>query len=209
MNNMVLGVNAKIKSAVEAINSEYATSKVYFVDYDHLFEGHRFCEKGVTEPDYQRNETWFFLVGGRDNGDEDGDEDDMRLEALQRPVPPDSPLRNPSTCMEAAMRSGDWGERAVCYMAMATKRDPTLRLASGKSVSTQDMWYVPTYYGQTFHPVSNNLPFRPGSPLPWADSARLEHTIHTDNESPKRTKGHEAVKDQIYRRWHGIPGHLE
>lgn len=176
MNNMVLGVNAKIKSAVEAINSGYATSKVYFVDYDHLFDGHRFCEEGVTEPDYQRNETWFFLVGGRDNADEVGDDDDMLLEALQRPVPLDSPLRDPSTCLEAATRTGDWGERAVCYMAMAAKRDPTLRLASGKSVSTQDMWYVPTYYGQTFHP---------------------------------RTKGHEVVRDQIYRRWHGIPGHLE
>lgn len=152
MNNMVLAVNEKIKRSIENINSEYATPKAFFVDYDALFEGHRFCEKGVDEPDYNRNETWFFLVGGRDNAD-DGDEN-VRLQALERPVPPDSPLRDPDTCMDVAMESGDWGERAVCYMAMAAKRDPTLRLASGEEVSTQDMWYVPTYYGQTFHPVS-------------------------------------------------------
>lgn len=153
MNAMVLAVNAKIKNSIEAVNSEYATTKVYFVDYDHLFEGHRFCEKGVDEPDYQRNDTWFFLVGGRDNtGNE---KDDMQLGMLQqRLVPPNSHLRDPSTCMEAAKRTGDWGERAVCYMAMAIERDPNLRLASGDEASQQDMWYVPTYYGQTFHPVS-------------------------------------------------------
>ena len=27
------------------------------------FEGHRFCEEGVVEPDVQRNETWFLTVG--------------------------------------------------------------------------------------------------------------------------------------------------
>jgi hypothetical protein len=31
-------------------------------------------------------------------------------------------------------------------MAMAKHRDPTLRPAGG------GMWYVPTYYGKTFHP---------------------------------------------------------
>lgn len=194
MNQMVLAVNAKIKRSIEAVNSEYATTKVYFVDYDHLFEGHRFCEEGVIEPDYKRNDTWFFLVGGHDNADSLGD--DVQLEALQRPVPSDSPLRDPDACMEIAMSSGDWGERAICYMAMAVEQDPTLRLASGDEVSTQDMWYVPTYYGQTFHPVGISCPH----------SSKFVSLVCTMLiwKLLKRTKGHEAIRDQIYRRWREV-----
>jgi SAGA-associated factor 73 len=156
MNDMVLSVNAKIRSSIDSVNAGFATPKVFFVDYDARFEGHRFCEEGVIEPDYQRNDTWFFLVGGLDNAETSEEEDEIAAYgALRTPMPQDSPLVDPDTCLEVALASGDWGEMAVCYMAMAKRKDPTLRLASGDVVSEQDMWYVPTYYGQTFHPVSN------------------------------------------------------
>lgn len=155
MNEMVLSVNTKIRSSIDAVNAGFAQPKVFFVDYDARFEGHRFCEEGVIEPDYERNDTWFFLVGGLDNAEMVEEEDKIAAyEALRTPMPQDSPLVDPDTCLETALASGDWGEKAMCYMAMAKKKDPTLRLASGDEVSEQDMWYVPTYYGQTFHPVS-------------------------------------------------------
>ncbi|EXJ87872.1 hypothetical protein A1O1_04799 [Capronia coronata CBS 617.96] len=36
------------------------THGAVYVDVDSVFEGHRFCEEGVHEPDLQREDTWFF-----------------------------------------------------------------------------------------------------------------------------------------------------
>ncbi|KAI1374618.1 SGNH hydrolase [Hypoxylon crocopeplum] len=151
MNAMVLTVNAKIRKIIGAINSQFTKDKLIFVDYDELFEGHRFCEVGVKEPDYNRSDTWFFLVGGPDNA-KNGTQSKhtSELETLS----PNSVLVDPSSCLEPAQRSGDWGELALCYMAMSKARDPSLQLARGDLVAEDSMWYVPTYYGKTFHPRS-------------------------------------------------------
>ncbi|KAI0386212.1 SGNH hydrolase [Hypomontagnella monticulosa] len=151
MNAMVLTVNAKIHKIVNAINSKFTTDKVVFVDYDKDFDGHRFCEEGVEEPAYDRKDTWFFLVGGSDNARNGTQE--LRASDLAT-LPPESPLVDPLSCLEPAQRSGDWGKLALCYMAMAAYRDPSLQLARGDLVTENSMWYVPTYYGKTFHPRS-------------------------------------------------------
>ncbi|KAK7934965.1 hypothetical protein PG985_000460 [Apiospora marii] len=177
MNDMVRAVNRKIEAAVARINRRFKTTrrpKVLFVDYDAAFEGHRFCEPGAAEPDYARNETWFFLVGGPDNVDRppNGNDTDARLdytaaeeeEALSEHI-------DPATCLPPAQRSGDWGELALCYMAMSMAEDPTLRPARGGGqimMQKNSMWHVPTYYGKTFHP---------------------------------RSLGHEAIRDRIYEVW--------
>ncbi|CAI6097117.1 unnamed protein product [Clonostachys chloroleuca] len=151
MNEMVLAVNEKIRRSVAAVNDAFAEPKVLFVDYDHLFEGHRFCEPGVIEPDYTRNETWFFLVGGPDN---DGHSDSNSTSTTQDGalLSPWSPLIDTKTCMESAHQSKDWGELALCMMATAVDKDPTLQMVGRDGAREQDMWYVPTYYGKTFHP---------------------------------------------------------
>lgn len=70
-------------------------------------------------------------------------------------LPPASELVDPETCLARAQgRGGDWGELALCYMAMARSRDPSLRPAYGGVVPLNGMWWVPTYYGKTFHPRS-------------------------------------------------------
>ncbi|KAH0557073.1 hypothetical protein GP486_005137 [Trichoglossum hirsutum] len=59
MNDLLLQLNAQIRGAVLAAGSP----RVFFVDYDGQFEGHRFCEEGVTEPQRRfqsRPNTWFF-----------------------------------------------------------------------------------------------------------------------------------------------------
>ena len=154
MNELVREVNAKIERAVAVANGRFVRPKVVFVDYDGVFEGHRFCEEGVNEPDYQRGETWFFLPGTVDSGRDEQNETATTAGAvLMNMLPKNSPLVDPKTCLGPAQRSGDWGELALCYMAMAKKREPTLRLREGMA-GTNAMWYVPTYYGKTFHPVS-------------------------------------------------------
>ena len=157
MNRMVLEVNAKIKRSIDAINAGFAEDKVFFVDYDAAFEGHRFCQPNVTEPDYRRNETWFFLVGGPDNSNSTN----PGPNTLAAPplLSTSSPLVDPDSCLPAARKSGDWGELAVCMMAKAAQEDSELRSPTGELVTENSMWYVPTYYGKTFHPVSSRSLF--------------------------------------------------
>ncbi|KAK8035182.1 hypothetical protein PG993_010177 [Apiospora rasikravindrae] len=184
MNVMVRAVNRKIEAAVARINRQFTSVKVVFVDYDAAFEGHRFCELDVVEPDYARNETWFFLVGGPDNVDRPGGNDTSdtntgdnaatRLyhtaDAQILDEQSSGHLVDPATCLPPAQRSGDWGELALCYMAMSMAEDPTLRPAREGKIMTKknSMWHVPTYYGKTFHP---------------------------------RSLGHEAIRDRIYEVW--------
>ncbi len=178
MNALVLAVNIKLRRTVEAVNARFTRPRVFFVTYDDEFEGHRFCEKNVTEPDYTRDDTWFFLVGGVDSGQNGtmpngtfpnataavtaGYPDQVDL------MSPLSPLVNPDTCLEPARRRGDWGELAVCYMAMAKQRDPSLQPAHDRLRTQNSMWYVPTYYGKTFHP---------------------------------RSRGHKVIRDKVYEVW--------
>ncbi|KAL7787032.1 SGNH hydrolase-type esterase domain-containing protein [Trichoderma ceciliae] len=172
MNDMVVHVNDKIRRSVDAINAAFAEPRVLFVEYDDAFEGHRFCEPGVVEPDYARNETWFFLVGGLDNSPREPREErpgpGPEPGQKEAQLPPDSPLVDPETCIGPAQKSGDWGELALCMMAMAANKDSMLPRADGQVVAENSMWYVPTYYGKTFHP---------------------------------RTLGHMAMRDRIYKAW--------
>ena len=161
---MVVSVNRKIRESVDEVNRSFAVPRVLFVDYDAAFEGHRFCEPNVTEPDYARNETWFFHVGGQDNGDnwnsslplkpsppEHDDPDDHDTD--EPSISPESSLVDPDTCLEPAERSRDWGQLALCLMAKAVREDPTIMSAQGGIVAQNSMWHAPTYYGKTFHPV--------------------------------------------------------
>ncbi|KAL5872619.1 hypothetical protein ACKVWC_008242 [Pyricularia oryzae] len=170
LNGLVDDVNARLRSTVRAVNSRFASrrQRVLFVDYDEQFDGHRFCEPGVLEPDYQREDTWFFLVGGKDNGS--GGEGAVKEE----PRRVELPVVDPDTCLGPARDSGDWGALAVCYMAMAKQRDPSLRLARPVVVDGDDdasTQYTSIYYAKTFHP---------------------------------RSLGHEAIRDAVYREWEKV-----
>ncbi|KAI1494743.1 SGNH hydrolase [Biscogniauxia mediterranea] len=125
------------KELRQNMNALVLANKVLFVDYDEKFDGHRFCEENVTEPDYGHAETWLFLLGDPDNANNDTlQKQDWEVEALLS----SSALVNPSSCLESTQTSGDWGELALCYMAVI--------------MAPNSMWYVPTYYGKTLHPRS-------------------------------------------------------
>ncbi|ROW12486.1 hypothetical protein VMCG_00718 [Cytospora schulzeri] len=183
MNHMVVAMNAMLKRTIALVNGRFSGNRprVLFVDYDALYDGHRFCEPGVVEPAYDRTDTFFFLVGGPDNGrnettwpnDTDGDPESMRHQRQMAVLSPHSPLVNPETCLANAERRGDWGELALCYMAIAKHEDPSLRPAYDAVLASNGMWWVPTSYGKTFHP---------------------------------RTLGQEAIRDAVYQAWndHGL-----
>ena len=52
-NELVEELNHVIKRSAEYHGATY-------MDIDHLFEGHRFCEENVIEPHVDWNQTWFF-----------------------------------------------------------------------------------------------------------------------------------------------------
>lgn len=55
LNQLVMMLNDVIKATAELHGA-------YYIDIDAAFEGHRFCEPGVQEPDLDRADTWFFNV---------------------------------------------------------------------------------------------------------------------------------------------------
>ncbi|KAI9776855.1 MAG: hypothetical protein M1839_009303 [Geoglossum umbratile] len=63
MNNAVNSVNTKIKEMIAAVNPR----KIKFIDYDSLFEGHRFCEPTKTNINdavgANDGNTWFISLG--------------------------------------------------------------------------------------------------------------------------------------------------
>ncbi|KAF3770512.1 SGNH hydrolase [Cryphonectria parasitica EP155] len=172
MNALVDAANDKLRRAVARAAARFRgpRPRVLFADYNALFEGHRFCEPGVVEPAYERIESWFFLVGGPDNARNEttwpngtnGDPPNSDPPNSDHPPPDDdgammmlspaSELVNPQTCLHNAQATGDWGELALCYMAVAKSRDPSLRPAYGGVTAQNGMWWVPTSYGKTFHP---------------------------------------------------------
>ncbi|KAG8165856.1 hypothetical protein KVR01_004408 [Diaporthe batatas] len=162
MNALVEAANDKLRRTVEEAAARFRgpRPRVLFVDYDDLFAGHRFCEDGVLEPAYNRTDSWFFLVGGPDNARNEttwpngtnGDPGSAGYSRGEKILSPLSPLVDPHTCLPRAQGRGDWGELALCYMAMAKHRDPSLRSAYDGIMPQNRMWWVPTYYGKTFHP---------------------------------------------------------
>ena len=57
MNDLAVALNHALETAVGLFDSRDVT----FVDYDHLFESHRFCDR--DEPNVNDDETWFFALG--------------------------------------------------------------------------------------------------------------------------------------------------
>lgn len=53
-------LNHLVRILNHAIGNAAAEAGVEYVDIDPMFEGHRFCEDGVREPNNSRSDTWFF-----------------------------------------------------------------------------------------------------------------------------------------------------
>ena len=83
LNRLVTNLNARLAGIVEEFN-KVERDAVTFVDYNKAFDGHRFCEVGVTEPDNDPTRSWFYNV---DTKDELSKVDDrQRLERALHPT---------------------------------------------------------------------------------------------------------------------------
>jgi hypothetical protein len=66
LNRLVTNLNRRLTGIVEEFNEESGIDAVTFVDYNKDFDGHRFCEVGVNEPDNDPTRSWFYNVDTRD-----------------------------------------------------------------------------------------------------------------------------------------------
>ena len=83
LNRLVTNLNARLASIVEEFD-KVERDAVTFVDYNKAFDGRRFCEMGVTEPDNDPTRSWFYNVDTKDELSEVNDR--QRLERALHPT---------------------------------------------------------------------------------------------------------------------------
>ena len=64
LNELSRAVNVALQAAINDVNVA-SPGRVIYVDYDALYQGHRFCDR--IEPNPLDPETWFFTLGSKDN----------------------------------------------------------------------------------------------------------------------------------------------
>ncbi|KAJ4404934.1 hypothetical protein N0V82_010404 [Gnomoniopsis sp. IMI 355080] len=170
LNDLVNSLNTLISNSVDQVVSEQGTRRLHFVDISPQFDGHRWCEPNVNEPDETTENTWLFLSAWPDRTGHDEDElseqqaqdntDIAELQSYGNRVPvPDA-----STCQAALGANPDPWEAWLCkVVAPDIANYPNGRfatelqladeaLASGNYSSLDIPWYVPTRWAKTFHP---------------------------------------------------------
>ncbi|KAK3901862.1 SGNH hydrolase-type esterase domain-containing protein [Staphylotrichum tortipilum] len=153
LNKLVSDMNNVVKAAAETVSKASTFGQVVFVSIDELFEGHRFCEPGVTEPNNKTPNTWFFLLQGRDVSP-DG--------SLLPPSYPDEPVNLvPSEC--DAILNGDtpplgdgWGEFMLCAAQQGTAEGNQLAdwITDDSDGNLLGGIGIPEAWGKAFHPKS-------------------------------------------------------
>jgi hypothetical protein len=153
LNKLVTDMNNVVQAAAEAVSKDSTFGQVVFVSIDELFEGHRFCEPGITEPDNKNANTWFFLLQGRDVSP-DG--------SLLPPSYPDEPVNlTPSEC-DAILNGttpplGDgWGEFMLCAAQEGTAEGKQLAdwITDDSDGDLSGGINIPEAWGKAFHPKS-------------------------------------------------------
>ena len=110
-NNLVRLLNDVISSTCAASGAEY-------IDINQVFEGHRFCERGVVEPS-KRDETWFFNIDYDDNSGLGSDAIFVTQEDHQKRLP--GPIKD-FFDLTRTFHPTDAGHRAIanCLVAHMT-----------------------------------------------------------------------------------------
>lgn len=69
LNTLTRNLNEKMAEAAEIANlgREPGEGRVQHVPINEKFNGHRFCEEGVTEPNYDNSQSWFLLHASSDH----------------------------------------------------------------------------------------------------------------------------------------------
>jgi hypothetical protein len=156
LNNLVVSLNSMLQNVVNGINQGHPDQKVWFVDPNSAFEGHRFCEQGAQEPDSSRDDTWLFLSGWQDTP-LPNDPSARIGSALQDVAETSQPL-NVDLPDEAKCNSThDWSDLMLCEPQDAglVSKGSAGEVLLGDEIKTNEIsWYISTRSAKTFHPRS-------------------------------------------------------
>ncbi|KAJ6103765.1 mutanase [Penicillium sp. IBT 16267x] len=170
MNDLVTTLNNVIQTAVLDANKLVGRNVTHFVDVNPSFDGHRWCEPGVTEPDPSHASTAFFLSGWPDiaEGDTIQTATDNSTELSTLEASKSLPLPDGNTCNITLGVDPDPVDVYWCDLASAIASEPdgdlakqvalaNIALADG-NFTTQDIsWFLPTNQIKTFHPRSAGM----------------------------------------------------
>ncbi|BCR99139.1 uncharacterized protein AKAW2_40822A [Aspergillus luchuensis] len=102
LNELVEDLNRVIQNAIIDANNRRGSMDIAYADVDARFEGHRWCEGGVEEPDATYPSTFFFLSGWSDITEEgaiqqasSSDDESDYISSLQG----QTTLTLPATCL--------------------------------------------------------------------------------------------------------------
>ncbi|CAG7981019.1 unnamed protein product, partial [Penicillium nalgiovense] len=158
MNDLVTSLNQVIKTAVIDANNLANRNVTHFVDVDPRFEGHRWCEAGVKEPDSSHKTTDFFLSGWPDIKEGDtvqssSPDESADLSALQ--TGGSLPIPDGKTCNTTLGLDPDPVDVYWCDLAVAITQEPdgdlarhvaaaNGNLANGDFTAQDIRWFLPT-----------------------------------------------------------------
>lgn len=150
MNDLTKKLNGIIKSVVTA-TSPVGGGSIYFVDVDPYFEGHRFCEEGISEPSYRNSDIWFYPFEYSTGGT-------LNISAV---------ISNTTNCTSIWDDEGDAGDYFNCELNNAMAADGiTIDLSSmSNNVAGNDSLGVlssgsaslPAFLARIFHPTVNGM----------------------------------------------------
>jgi lysophospholipase L1-like esterase len=160
LNDLLGSLNQFLSGLVNDFNSQpqfQNNPQVIFVPTDPAFNGHRFCEEGVLEPDPSHADTWFFLSGWSDDT-LPGATTQLAFEDLVTQGNATA-LPDPNTCDPYDSNSS---VAFQCRTALAVATSGTQAneifeedlqfVASGEFSDVSIPWWLPTRQAKTFHP---------------------------------------------------------
>ncbi|KAH6710553.1 SGNH hydrolase-type esterase domain-containing protein [Leptodontidium sp. MPI-SDFR-AT-0119] len=142
INGLVDRMNHYLEANVEIANEELGRDRVFYVDPNPEFDGHRFCEEGVMEPDDSTNSpSWFFLLRGTD-----------RESVVEDPVQlvPDECDR--LLALESVTLGDEWGRQMMCAIGKHMSEGMIPEPWVGVDGTDPNQLFLPEQYAKFFHP---------------------------------------------------------
>ena len=168
LNNLVAELNTMLRQVVDLVNRSYQGSsgqREWFIDPNPVFDGHRFCEADVIEPDSSRMDNYLFLSGWSDNT-----LPSTVAETTQAAIAEEAALLagnqtalDLNTCNFLASGDNNWYRHMLCDAAQAVlspapanyvgPNNASQAVVDDNEVSGLEFgWYVLTRTAKTLHP---------------------------------------------------------
>ncbi|RAK85657.1 hypothetical protein BO79DRAFT_231314 [Aspergillus costaricaensis CBS 115574] len=146
-------------NAITDANNRRESMNIAYADVDARFEGHRWCEGGVKEPDATYPSTFFFLSGWSDITEEgaiqqaSSDDESDYISSLQGQTT--LPLPDGHTCNTTLGANPDPVDVYWSLAQMVSRANS--EVADGNYTAQDIGWLKPTRQLKTFHPRSAGM----------------------------------------------------